>query len=72
MFTANLDKKQQIYINVLIAAVGVTTAIIGYMAYRDNKKHQALQQELLGVDKEIKLLQLAEQKNKAMHRASKA
>ncbi len=60
-----IDKKQQLAINLIIAGVGVITAIIGVMAYRDNQKHQKVQQDLFAIDKEIKLLQLATAKDKA-------
>lgn len=57
-----VDKQQQLHINLIIAGVGVITAIIGIMAYRDNQKHQKVQQDLFAIDKEIKLLQLAQAK----------
>ncbi len=60
-----IDKKQQLAINLIIAGVGVITALIGVMAYRDNQKHQKVQQDLFAIDKEIKLLQLATAKDKA-------
>jgi hypothetical protein len=60
-----VDKKQQLAINLIIAGVGVITAFIGVMAYRDNQKHQKVQQDLFAIDKEIKLLQLATAKDKA-------
>lgn len=59
-----IDKKQQLAINLIIAGVGVLSAFIGAMAYRDNQKHQEVQQELFAIDKEIKLLQLATAKDK--------
>lgn len=60
-----VDKKQQLAINLIIAGVGVITAFIGVMAYRDNQKHQKVQQDLFAIDKEIKLLQLSKERDKA-------
>jgi len=60
-----IDKKQQFAINILIATVGVVTAIIGVMAYRDNVKHQKVQQELFGLDGQIKQLELALKQHEA-------
>jgi hypothetical protein len=59
------DKKQQLSINLLVAGVGIISAIVGVMAYRNNLKHQLIQKEVLGIDKEIKLLQLARERQKA-------
>ena len=58
-----IDKKQQLVINLIIAGVGVISAFIGVMAYRDNQKHQKIQQDLFAVDREIKLLQLSKEKD---------
>jgi hypothetical protein len=58
-----IDAKQQKTINLIIAGVGIITAFIGIMAYRDNKKHQKVQQDLFAIDREIKLLQLAREKD---------
>ncbi len=58
-----VDKKQQLTINLIIAGVGIITAVIGILAYRDNQKHQKVQQDLFAIDREIKLLQLAHAKN---------
>lgn len=60
-----IDKKQQLAINLIIAGVGVISAFIGVMAYRDNQKHQKIQQDLFVVDREIKLLQLSKERDKA-------
>jgi predicted anti-sigma-YlaC factor YlaD len=59
------DKKQQHTINLLVAGVGIISAIVGVMAYRNNSKHQNIQKEVLAIDREIKLLQLAREKQKA-------
>ena len=40
-----IDKQQQLTINIILACVGVLTAVTGIMAYRDNRKHQQVQQE---------------------------
>ena len=61
----NVDKKQQMTINLLVAGVGIISAIVGVMAYRNNSKHQNIQKEVLSIDREIKLLQLAREKQKA-------
>jgi predicted anti-sigma-YlaC factor YlaD len=61
----NVDKKQQMTINLLVAGVGIISAIVGIMAYRNNSKHQTFQKEVLAIDREIKLLQLAREKQKA-------
>lgn len=61
----NLDKKQQMTINLLVAGVGIISAIVGVMAYRNNSKHQEIQKEVLAIDREIKLLQLARERQKA-------
>ena len=60
-----IDKQQQLTINIILASVGVLTALTGIMAYRDNKKHQKVQQELFAIDREIKMLNLANEKAKA-------
>jgi hypothetical protein len=65
MTTNNVDKKQQMTINLLVAGVGIISAIVGVMAYRNNSKHQKFQKEVLAIDREIKLLQLAREKQKA-------
>lgn len=62
---SSIDKQQQIAINIIIAAVSITTAIVGIMAYRDGKKHRKMQEDLFVIDREIKLLQLAQTKDKA-------
>ncbi len=59
-----IDKQQQSSIILIGAVVTTITAIIGIMAYIDNQKHQKLQQDLFGIDRQIKLLQLAQEKNK--------
>jgi hypothetical protein len=61
----NVDKKQQITINLLVAGVGIISAIVGIMAYRNNSKHQNFQKEVLAIDREIKLLQLARERQNA-------
>ena len=61
----NIDKKQQMTINLLVAGVGIISAIVGVMAYRNNSKHQEIQKEVLAIDREIKLLQLARERQKA-------
>ena len=61
----NVDKKQQMTINLLVAGVGIISAIVGVMAYRNNSKHQNIQKEVLAIDREIKLLQLARERQKA-------
>jgi predicted anti-sigma-YlaC factor YlaD len=60
-----IDKKQQLTINLLVAGVGIISAIIGVMAYRNNSNHQKIQKEVLGIDREIKLLQLARERQRA-------
>jgi hypothetical protein len=65
MTASNVDKKQQMTINLLVAGVGIISAIVGVMAYRHNREHQKFQKEVLAIDREIKLLQLAREKQKA-------
>lgn len=60
-----IDKKQQLAINLLIAFVGVITATIGVMAYRDNRKHQLVQQDIFKQDAQIKELELALKQDEA-------
>ena len=62
---SGIDKRQQMAINIIIVTVSVASAIIGIMAYRDNKKHQKMQQDLFAIDREIKLLKLAQTREEA-------
>ena len=62
---SGIDKRQQMTINIIIVAVSVATAVVGIMAYRDNKKHQKMQQDLFAIDREIKLLRLAQTREQA-------
>jgi Tfp pilus assembly protein PilN len=59
-----IDKKQQSSIILIGAVVTTITAIIGIMAYMDNRKHQKLQEDMFSIDRQLKLLRLAEEKNK--------
>ncbi len=60
-----IDKQQQSSIMMLGAVVGTITALIAIMNYINNHQHQKLEQEVLVIDKEIKLLNLAQAKNNA-------
>ena len=60
-----IDVKQQKAINLIIAGVGIITAIIGVMAYLDSKKHQTIQQDIFALDTQIKQLELALKKQEA-------
>ena len=62
---SGIDKKQQVAINIIIVAVSITTAVVGIMAYRDGKKHRKMQEDLYAIDREIKLLKLAETRRDA-------
>ncbi len=61
----SIDKRQQLAITLIVAGGSIITAIIGVMAYIDNLKHQKVEQDLSALNKELKLLQIAEAKNKA-------
>lgn len=65
MAISGIDKKQQTAINVILVGVGLVTAIVGIMAYRDNRVHQELQQDLFAIDKEMKLLKLSQARAEA-------
>ncbi len=60
-----IGKNQQAGIVLIGAAVGTITAVIGIMAYIDSQKHRQMQQDLFSIDKQIKLLQLAQAKDRA-------
>lgn len=59
------NKKQPLTLSIIFATVGIITAIVGVLAYRNNRRVQEIQREVLSIDKEIKLLQLAKEKQKA-------
>ena len=59
------NKKQPLTLSIIFASVGIITAIVGVLAYRNNRRVQEIQREVLSIDKEIKLLQLAKEKQKA-------
>ncbi len=58
------NKKQPIGLSIIFATVGIITAIVGVLAYRNNTKQQLIQKEVLEIDREIKLLQLAQERKK--------
>jgi mannose/fructose/N-acetylgalactosamine-specific phosphotransferase system component IIC len=61
----NIDRKQQVLINLALVGVGIVGAIISAMIYRDNKKHDKIKEEVAVLDKEIKVLELAIKKHEA-------
>ncbi len=60
------DRKQQATINVLVGVITLLTAIVGVIAWYENKKHNKINDEVLKLDKEIKTLELAIKKDEAL------
>lgn len=60
------DRKQQATINVLVGVITLLTAIVGVIAWYENKKHNKINNEVLKLDKEIKTLELAIKKDEAL------
>lgn len=58
-----LDILQGKQIRGLIIAFGALSAVVAVLVYMDQRKHNRVQQEILSLDKEIKLLQLARLQN---------
>lgn len=58
-----VDLLQNNKINLAIALITGIGAITGVLVYLENKKHSALQKEILDLDKSIKELQLRQLKN---------
>jgi Na+-transporting NADH:ubiquinone oxidoreductase subunit NqrC len=58
-----LDIFQAKQIRGLIIAFGALSAVVAVLVYADQRKHNKVQQEILSLDKEIKLLQLAKLQN---------
>jgi hypothetical protein len=59
----NLNLFQSKQIKYLIIGFGALSAVVAVLVYMDQRKHNRVQQEILSLDKEIKLLQLARLKN---------
>lgn len=58
-----VDARQAKAINIIIVMVTTLTAVVGVLAYLENKKHAKINDEVLRLDKEIKILELAKKKN---------
>lgn len=58
-----LDLLQAKQIRGLIIAFGALSAVVAVLVYMDQRKHNRVQQDILSLDKEIKLLQLARLQN---------
>jgi hypothetical protein len=66
-----VDIRQARAINILIAVITGLTALVGFLAYRENLKHSKLNDEVLKLDKEIKILELARAKNQMLSNSLK-
>lgn len=61
----NIDVKQGKAINYIVAFVTILTGVVGVMAYLEAKKHSKINDEVLNLDKQIKVLELAIKTNEA-------
>jgi hypothetical protein len=66
-----VDIRQARAINILIAVITGLTGLVGFLAYRENLKHSKLNDEVLKLDKEIKILELARAKNQMLSNSLK-
>jgi len=60
------DRKQQASINIMVGMITLLTAVVGLIAWYENKKHNRINDEVLKLDKEIKTLELAMKKQEAV------
>lgn len=60
------DRKQQATINIMVGVITLLTAVVGVIAWWENKKHSKINDEVLKLDKEIKTLELAMKKQEAV------
>lgn len=58
-----LDLIQKKQITWLVIGLTALSGIVGVLIYIDQKKHNTVQQDILALDKEIKLLQLERLRN---------
>ena len=59
------DRKQQGAINIMVGVITLLTAVVGFIAWYENKKHAKINDEVLKLDKEIKTLELAMKREEA-------
>ena len=60
-----IDVRQGKAIGYLVAISVILTGVVGILAYLQSKKHAKLNEEVLNLDKEIKMLELAMKTNQA-------
>lgn len=58
-----LDLLQEKKIKWLIVGLGALSAVVAVLVYLDQRKHNGVKEELMSLDKEIKMLQLERLKN---------
>jgi uncharacterized protein YjfI (DUF2170 family) len=58
-----IDGKQEKRLNFLFGLIAALSGIAAIMIYVDNRRHSKVQEEILDLDKELKLLQIKEIKN---------
>ena len=58
-----LDLLQEKKIKWLIVGLGALSAVVAVLVYLDQRKHNGVKEELMALDKEIKMLQLERLKN---------
>jgi uncharacterized protein YjfI (DUF2170 family) len=58
-----IDGKQEKRLNFLFGLIAALSGIAAIMIYVDNRRHSKVQEEILDLDKELKLLQIREIKN---------
>jgi len=59
------DKNQDYNIIVIASAITILTGFVGVLAYFQSKKHHKINQEVLNLEKEIKILELAQKTKEA-------
>ena len=58
-----IDNKQEKRLNFLFGLIAALSGIAAIMIYVDNRRHSKVQEEILDLDKELKMLQIREIKN---------
>jgi uncharacterized protein YjfI (DUF2170 family) len=58
-----IDGKQEKRLNFLFGLIAALSGIAAIMIFVDNRRHSKVQEEILDLDKELKLLQIREIKN---------
>jgi uncharacterized membrane protein len=61
----SVDLKQGKAISYIVAFVTILTGLVGVLAYLEAKKHSKINDEVLHLDKQIKMLELALKTNEA-------